>query len=291
MNAQMKAVLKEGEAATSPTQTVYSELHGAYDYFNERLFDGKLPPCIISIQRHKGALGMFSQNRFVDRAQPDQYAHELSLHPGYFAIRRPKEILSTLVHEMVHLQRSLSAKEQKTTRGYHDKEWGTLMEAVGLIPSNTGKPGGKKLGFRMTHYIAKDGPFDIAAQGLMDSGWSVTWLDRVIERDDLSMEDGRVYLPSDGDEPSRGSLAPTPTQDEPEGFEPPPQEPSPDDDQLPPELAKTLMPRSESKSGKRTKYACTRCDFNVWGKANLPIICGACEQPYTVVTNASSDEN
>ena len=33
------------------------------------------------------------------------------------------------------------------------------MELVGLVPSDTGEPGGKKTGQRITHYIATNGPF------------------------------------------------------------------------------------------------------------------------------------
>jgi hypothetical protein len=35
----------------------------------------------------------------------------------------------------------------------------TQMEKVGLMPSSTGEPGGKRVGPRMTHYIIENGAF------------------------------------------------------------------------------------------------------------------------------------
>ena len=46
--------------------------------------------------------------------------------------------------------------------GYHNKEWAEKMKEVGLIPSNTGLPGGKQTGQRMTHFFTKNGAFQKA---------------------------------------------------------------------------------------------------------------------------------
>jgi hypothetical protein len=48
--------------------------------------------------------------------------------------------------------------------GYHNGEWAQKMEEIGLIPSNTGQPGGKRTGQRMSHYIDRDGRFMAAFQ-------------------------------------------------------------------------------------------------------------------------------
>ena len=34
------------------------------------------------------------------------------------------------------------------------------MEAIGLMPSHSGKPGGKRTGQQMTHYILDGGSYD-----------------------------------------------------------------------------------------------------------------------------------
>lgn len=51
------------------------------------------------------------------------------------------------------------------------------MERVGLMPSDTGEPGGRKVGQSMTHYIIAGGPFDMACDELLTghfrlSGWT-----------------------------------------------------------------------------------------------------------------------
>ena len=38
-----------------PTRTTYQGLTEAHDFFNERLFGGRLPRCLITMQRQKGA--------------------------------------------------------------------------------------------------------------------------------------------------------------------------------------------------------------------------------------------
>jgi hypothetical protein len=52
--------------------------------------------------------------------------------------------------------------EKKSRRGYHNAEWGSKMESVGLMPSSTGKPGGNKTGAKMSDYVIEGGPFALA---------------------------------------------------------------------------------------------------------------------------------
>ena len=35
---------------SSPTLTLYTALQSAFDHFNERLFGGLLPPCLITLR-------------------------------------------------------------------------------------------------------------------------------------------------------------------------------------------------------------------------------------------------
>src|SRR5207344_2763279 len=56
-------------------------------------------------------------------------------------------------------------------RGYHNKEWGSMMKSIGLMPSTTGAVGGKQTGFRVSHYIIPDGPYAQAFAALAATGW------------------------------------------------------------------------------------------------------------------------
>ena len=36
-----------------PTMQMYSFVQDAYDFFNDKLFAGELPPCLLTLQREK----------------------------------------------------------------------------------------------------------------------------------------------------------------------------------------------------------------------------------------------
>jgi hypothetical protein len=85
--------------SSSPTQRTYNSLIEAYDYFNVHLFAGELPPCLITMQRHKGAYGYFSGERFASASNPEEITDEIALNPTHFATRSARAVLSTLAHE------------------------------------------------------------------------------------------------------------------------------------------------------------------------------------------------
>lgn len=147
-------------------------LQTAYDYFNAELFGGRLPQVLITLQRKKGARGYFSPNRFCGRGF-DGKSHELALNPDCFVGRDDREILSTLVHEQVHVWQQEFGKTPRG--GYHNKQWGTEMKRIGLYPSDSGKEGGKETGQNMTHYILPDGLYQSAFVKLSESGLKLKW--------------------------------------------------------------------------------------------------------------------
>jgi predicted SprT family Zn-dependent metalloprotease len=160
---------------TSPNRQ-YVTLDAAFDFFNRELFDGDLPPTIITLQRQAGSYGYYSAQRFESRAKSTVRTDEIALNPATFKERHDGDILSTLVHEMVH---HWQLHFGNPGRGrYHNKEWADHMELVGLIPSNTGQPGGKRTGQQMTHYIQPNGRFFHACRKLLKNGAQVEWQSR-----------------------------------------------------------------------------------------------------------------
>ncbi|WP_316173618.1 MULTISPECIES: SprT-like domain-containing protein [unclassified Bradyrhizobium] len=164
----------ETSPAMNPTGHTYGGFDKAYDFFNERLFGNELPRCLITLQRHKGALGFFAPERF-GTLDGENVVHEIALNPTTFARRTVKQILSTLAHEMAHLWQQNFGSPSRN--GYHNKEWGTKMKAIGLYPSNTGAPGGKETGQQMTHYIVEGGSFDLAFAELEAQGIGALFAD------------------------------------------------------------------------------------------------------------------
>lgn len=152
----------------------YKELSRAFDFYNEKLFDGKIPPAIITLRGKTSINGFFRFQSFSGRnGNPDEMIDEIALNPENF-LRPENEVLSTLVHEMCHsYQFHYGTKSQKTD--YHDNEWARYMLNVGLVPSDTGKPDGKKTGRGMTHYIEKGGRFNLLTDQLLQSGWKLNY--------------------------------------------------------------------------------------------------------------------
>jgi hypothetical protein len=86
----------------SPTLVEYNELEHAFDWFNAELFSGSLPKCFLTLECRANSLGHFAFNFFVERLGGNGKLHKLSLNPDGFTGQPDEQILSTLVHEMVH---------------------------------------------------------------------------------------------------------------------------------------------------------------------------------------------
>ena len=166
--------MKKATAHTSEpiTPAQYRAFQEAYDFFNKELFAGDLPDVLVTLQRHSKARGYFSPERFSGRIH-DAAAHELALNPDTFAGRTDEEILSILVHEMAHVWQQVHGTPSR--RSYHDREWAAKMKEIGLQPTDTGDPGGKETGQRVTHYIIPDGRYAKAYAQLKTRGLRLQW--------------------------------------------------------------------------------------------------------------------
>lgn len=209
------------EPAASPTGRTYATLQAAYDHFNAALFGGILPPCLITVQRHKGAYGYFSGNRFASTVDPGDITDEIALNPQHFATRTPEQVLSTLAHEMVHLWQHHFGKASRP--GYHNREWALMMREIGLIPSDTGAAGGKETGQKVSHYIEPGGRFAEVCAAFLETHGAALYHDRSAE-----------------DEGARKARA--------------------------------------RKAASKTKFTCGTCGTNAWGKPDLNLVCGDCNE-------------
>lgn len=160
--------------ALNPTKRTYDDLTAAYDFFNTRLFHGKLPRCLITMQRKNKSYGYFAGGRFGS-VDGKEITDEIALNPSHFKARTTEQSLSTLVHEMVHLWQHHHGQPSRS--GYHNKEWAARMTAVGLIPSDTGAAGGNATGQHVSHYIAPGGAFARACAALVEDGFTVPYVE------------------------------------------------------------------------------------------------------------------
>jgi predicted SprT family Zn-dependent metalloprotease/ribosomal protein S27AE len=154
------------------TAKQYTDLDKAFDYFNKHLFEDRLPQCLITLQRHAKALGYHCHEKFTNRKDGSKIS-EIALNPDTFDDRTDIEVLSTLTHEMVHALQYVLGDPPR--RGYHDKTFAILMNDIGLQASNTGEPGGKTTGQRMSHYILDGGKFEKVAGAFLLSGDKLQW--------------------------------------------------------------------------------------------------------------------
>lgn len=289
----MTLVKEDSLSAQRPTDKAYHELQIAFDYYNARLFGDRLSPCLITLQREKNTRGYFSRNRFVHRYDRE-FTHEIAMNPVYFSVLSVEEVLSTLVHEMVHQWQYEYGKPGR--RGYHNREWGEKMEAIGLMPSNTGKPGGARTGEQMTHYIIPDGRFAFFTKALLSSRFAISWVDRFPPKELVDEQLQRYQQPEE-------ELPPQYTLDEEamrlqakalaqeaafvEEFIFPlmPKPVSLEDFgedtrtlQAPPIfsgfLEEVLEPNDVENRSLRVKYRCPSCYAQVWGKPKLKLRCG-----------------
>lgn len=161
--------------SVDPTTATYAHLRHAYGFLNLVLFANQLPPCLITFQRKTGSMGYFCHKKFKS-FDGVIYTDEIALNPLHFGLG-DKETLSTLAHEMVHLWQHHFG--HVTKERYHNEEWAELMVSIGLIPSHTGKVGGRQTGQRMSHYTDTGGRFDQAANDLIEKGFVVAYLEEV----------------------------------------------------------------------------------------------------------------
>jgi hypothetical protein len=139
----------------TPTGAQFAAYEALAQYFNARLFGGALPPVLLNFSRKgRRTRGFFAPHRWE---QGEATTHEISLNPEHLRERSAIEGAATLVHELCHLWQAVFGRPSRA--GYHNREWAEKMESVGLMPSATGQPGGKRTGQPMSHCIVSGGPF------------------------------------------------------------------------------------------------------------------------------------
>ncbi len=305
-----------------PTAELYPELQRAYRHFNDHLFDGKLPPVLITLQRKNNTPGYWSANRFADKQ--GVRAGELALNPRYFAVCSAVEVLSVLVHEQVHVWQTYFGKPGR--RGYHNREWADKMVQIGLHPTSNGQPDGASTGEQMTHYILTGEAFDVAARGLLESGkFDLGWYDRfpaevrhgrliaqppvnegpstatVTASQDVTSDEATMRSANELAAPSpRAVTTVQPLASAPEAVDPAPQLPTNfaqrpaqalhiDSDAVEdrpafnfPALGLEAATAPSRENRTRAKFTCPGCRDNTWGKPTLQIKCMRCDQPFRI---------
>lgn len=241
-----------------PTEVAYAELQQAFDFYNKALFEGALQACLITFQRQKTTMGYFSGKRFARR--DGAIVDEIAMNPEYFAVVPLIEVLQTLVHEMTHLWQAHKGKPSRAC--YHNSEWADKMESIGLMPSSTGRPGGRRVGQQMADYVIVGSPFALATHELLERGFLITWLDRYPARMPpaiLPASFDSAHSPAEGHKGIPGIP--------PAAFVVPVHTPA----------AAMIQEQKAINRSNRSKYVCSSCGLAVWGKPGIRIACITCD--------------
>lgn len=296
-----------------PTLSMYSFIQNAYDFFNDQLFGNELPTCMLTFQRDKAVMGYFASDRWT--GGDNTLVHEIALNPSYFITHRPLELMQTLVHEMVHLWQHEYGKPSHRT--YHNKEWADKMESIGLMPSSTGKPGGKRTGQKMSDYPLKNGAFYLQCVVFAQSGYQLPYYDRWAKVDSAqvrepvdnaeiqaaveevirevveqtvqqtavgSTEAFEIVIPVESDiEPSHNTENPAETAGSREDAEHLLMQPF--SEQFDIDVGVLSAEReNEAAAKKKTTFLCQSCGDRAWGKSSLNLWCGKCQVQFVALT-------
>ena len=156
----------------SITSRNYQILQQAYSYMNKELFEGQLPDVVITMQRVRSSYGYYWAERFTWRNSSDNENEglgEIALNPDLFLRHSDEDIVSTLVHEMCHVWQHHFGTVSRN--GYHNAEFATKMELVGLQPMGRD---GKRTGQNMDHKVIAGGLFQRTFKRMVSRrNWSV----------------------------------------------------------------------------------------------------------------------
>ncbi len=170
----------------NPTKESYLSLEEAYFEFNNRLFDGNLPACLITLQRDKKSVGYFHAEIFEGKnGNSGKRTDEIALNPDHFS-RDDKQVLSTLAHEMCHLWQHHFGERKSKRTAYHDSECEAKMKEIGL-QSKYGN--GKETGQKVSHTIIAGGKFDAVCDLL--TGKAIHWQSRVAGKPATTPRNGK----------------------------------------------------------------------------------------------------
>jgi len=168
----MNAPLESYETKPSPMIEEYRTLDQAALVFN-LAFGLQLDPMpIITLNNRARRASGFCKAKAFKHREHEVFVSEVALNPDTFGQRSDKAILSTLAHELVHEWQNQHGTPSRG--GYHNAQWANTMQRIGLMPSTTGKPGGKRTGGSVSHYIVNGGLFDQVASEFL-KGVKLQW--------------------------------------------------------------------------------------------------------------------
>jgi hypothetical protein len=159
----------------NPTTEIYEFLTHVFNAINEACFQNELPEVLLTVKGKSNVFGYYKHNAYVSHS--GQIVDEIAVNPRYFATHGFQELIMTLSHECVHAWQQHYGKP--SVRSYHNREFAEKMKSIGLMPSSTGKEGGKETGQNMAEYIIEGGLIIQLYHRLEKKGVYIPWYERL----------------------------------------------------------------------------------------------------------------
>jgi len=112
-----------------PTLAMAESLQEITNYLDAFLFDGKLPPCFITLTRNKKVIGGYHAKDQWENADGD-IVPEIGINSNLLAQDDPLVIYNVLIHELLHLELSHAGTGGRV--GYHNKQFAERCNELGL---------------------------------------------------------------------------------------------------------------------------------------------------------------
>jgi len=170
--------MKANKPAENPTIEFYGHLDSAFDFFNNRLFAGELPKVMFELTNKKRVGGYFKSKAW--QSVDDTFVHTIAINPQYIVHSTPLQVYSTIVHEAAHLWQHVYGEVGRGN--YHNTEWADKMESIGLMPSSTSRPGGKRTGQSMGDYPIPGSLFEQACVDFLLEGNFISFVDASVDQ-------------------------------------------------------------------------------------------------------------
>lgn len=176
------------------------------------------------------------------------------------------------------------------------------MESIGLMPSDTGEPGGKRTGQRMSDYPIEGGAFYLQCIVFAKMGYKLPFYDRYAKRESTQIRNisepatfinsgamlqagelPAVEIAMIDNEPPTSSDIPTAVtgSDEADDSVAVASLLRPLSEQFDIDAAKLCQQHEKEVNAKRkTVYRCQSCGDRAWGKPSLDLWCGKCQIPF-----------
>ena len=134
---EQKELPEEKEVSLNPSVDQSISLIHAFDYLNNKLFEGVLPrPMLIFTRNPKVIGGYYSPSKWFNSAGDG--VDEIAINANSMVEGDEIELFQVLIHEMTHQWQQWNGTPGRG--GYHNREWADFALSIGLKPINTSDP-------------------------------------------------------------------------------------------------------------------------------------------------------